>query len=85
MLESCLGSQVYEEQRGHEQRLREQHGVQAGERGTGCCPVEEEAELIRGKGLNGDKNSKCLEDGEKGGISLGNGEGIAEESRAFAA
>ena len=38
MLKSCLGSQVYEEQRGHEQWLRGQRGVRAGGRGTCCFP-----------------------------------------------
>lgn len=38
MLKSTSGSQVYEEQQGHEQWLQEQHGVRAGGRGTSCFP-----------------------------------------------
>lgn len=44
--------------------------------------VEEE---IQGKGLNGDRNNKCLENKEKDNVFLGAQEGIAVEYRAFAA
>lgn len=39
MLKSSLGSQIYEERGAHEQWLWQQHGVQAGGRGTCCFPL----------------------------------------------
>lgn len=45
-----------------------------------ACVKEE----IQGKGLNGDRNNKCLENKEKDDVFLRAEEGIAGEYRAFA-